>query len=78
LVTPGSYIVATDGIMCDLPDVPRGRPEWAEDHPAAAAAEFAREHPEFVLEQPAWPFNESTLTQNVTHWPGAWLRRVSG
>ena len=77
-VTPGSYIVATDGIMCDLHDVPRGSPEWAEDHPAAAAAEFAREHPEFVLEQPAWPFNESTLARNVTHWPGAWLRRVSG
>ena len=29
----------------------------------------------FVLEQPAWPFNESELTDNVTHWPDAWLRR---
>jgi cephalosporin hydroxylase len=76
LVTPGSYIVATDGIMRDLHDVPRGRPEWKEDHPAAAAAEFASAHPEFVLEQPPWPFNESRLTQNITHWPGAWLRRA--
>jgi cephalosporin hydroxylase len=76
LVTSGSYIVATDGIMKDLHDAPRGRPEWTWDHPTAAAAEFARTHPEFVLEQPLWPFNESGLTQNLTHWPGAYLRRL--
>lgn len=75
LVTPGSYIVATDGIMGDLADVPRGAPEWTEDNPTQAAAEFAAKHPEFVLEQPAWPFNESSLSKNITHWPGAWLRR---
>jgi cephalosporin hydroxylase len=76
LVTPGSYIVATDGSMRDLYDVPRGKPEWIDDNPTAAAAAFATEHPEFVIEQPAWPFNESELTDNITHWPGAWLRRV--
>ncbi len=76
LVTPGSYLVATDGIMKDLADVPRGVPDWTWNHPTAAAAEFALSHPEFVLEQPAWPFNESELKKNVTHWPGAWLRRV--
>lgn len=75
LVTPDSYIVATDGIMKDLYDVPRGSVEWEWDHPTAAAAEFAARHPEFVLAQPAWPFNESALTENITHWPGAWLRR---
>jgi cephalosporin hydroxylase len=75
LVTPGSYIVATDGIMRDLHDVPRGQPGWTDDHPAAAAAEFAGAHPQFVLEQPPWPFSESALTENITHWPGAWLRR---
>ncbi|HEY0077454.1 MAG TPA: CmcI family methyltransferase [Pyrinomonadaceae bacterium] len=75
LVTPGSYIVATDGSMKDLWDVPRGRAEWTWDNPTAAAAEFAERHAEFVLEQPAWPFNESELTRNITHWPGAWLRR---
>jgi cephalosporin hydroxylase len=76
LVSPGSYIVATDGIMRDLHDVPTGTPAWTEDNPAAAAAEFARDHPEFVLEQPPWPFNESTLQRNITHWPDAYLRRV--
>lgn len=75
LVTKGSYVVATDGSMKDLYDVPRGVPEWEWDHPTAAAAEFAEQHPEFILEQPAWPFNESDLTNNITHWPGAWLRR---
>ena len=75
MVGPGSYIVATDGIMLDLHDVPRGVADWKWDHPTAAAAEFAQAHPEFVLEQPQWPFNESALTHNITHWPGAWLRR---
>ncbi len=71
-----SYIVATDGIMNDLMDVPRGHPHWAQDNPESAARDFAKAHSNFVLEQPKWPFNESELDQNITHWPGAWLRRV--
>lgn len=77
LVTPGSYIVATDGIMQDLADVPRGQPGWTDDNPTRAAADFVRENPQFVIEQPLWPFNESELASNITHWPGAWLRRVA-
>jgi len=76
LVPPGSYIVATDGGMRFLYDVPRGNPEWVWDHPAAAVEEFVQKHPEFVPEQPKWPFNESNLTESVTYWPGAWLRRT--
>jgi cephalosporin hydroxylase len=75
LVSVNSYIVATDGIMKDVFDVPRGQAEWQNNHPTAAAAEFVQAHPNFVLEQPHWPFNESDLTENITHWPGAWLRR---
>ena len=75
LVSPGSYIVVTDGIMKNLDDVPRGKAEWKLDNPAEAAIEFVAQHPEFVIEQPQWPFNESELTQNITHWPSAWLRR---
>jgi cephalosporin hydroxylase len=75
-ITPASYIVATDGIMKDLDDVPRGNTEWKLDNPADAAIEFVKEHNEFVLEQPPWPFNESSLTENVTHWPCAWLKRL--
>jgi cephalosporin hydroxylase len=75
LVTSGSYIVATDGSMQDLHDVPRGQPGWIKDNPSIAAGMFAETHKDFVLEKPAWPFSESELTANVTHWPGAWLRK---
>lgn len=76
LVGPGSYIVATDGIMQDVYDVPRGQVEWKTDNPVTATEEFLKAHPEFVLEQPPWPFNESQLSRNITHWPSAFLRRV--
>jgi cephalosporin hydroxylase len=76
MVSPGSYIVATDGIMSELTDVPRGDKSWDKDNPTRAAADFAKRHPEFKLEQPAWPFNESDLDRTPTWWPGAWLRRV--
>lgn len=76
LVTPGSYIVATDGIMYDLCDVPRGEAAWATDNPTFAARDFAAANDQFMLEQPAWRFNEGELRANITHWPGAWLKRV--
>lgn len=75
LVTPGSYIVATDGIMYDLQDVPRGEAKWLIDNPMEAAKEFVIEQPDFSIEQPDWGFNESDLDKNITHWPGAWLKR---
>lgn len=77
LVSVGSYIVSTDGVMRDVAIVPRGKPEWDLDNPSQAALDFAAGNPAFVVEQPAWPFNESTLTQNVTHWPNAWLKRIA-
>jgi cephalosporin hydroxylase len=75
-VSPGSYIVATDGSMEFLHDVPRGKPEWAHDNPKAAALHFAAQHPEFVSEEPAFPFNEGRITERLTHWPSAYLRRT--
>lgn len=76
-VTRDSYIVATDGIMQYLYDVPRGHPDWKWNNPAAAAVEFVKKHPEFQIEQPPWSFNESDLDTNVTHWPDAWLKKIS-
>ncbi len=76
LVKPGSYIVATDGSMKDLWDVPRGNPEWRYDNPSEAAKEFALSHTEFIIEQPQWTFNESELSKNITHWPNAFLKRI--
>ena len=77
LVSDGSYIVATDGSMRDLGDVPRGQPGWVSDNPEQAAREFVASHPQFELAPPAWPFNESQLTELITHWPGAWLRKLA-
>jgi cephalosporin hydroxylase len=75
LVSPGSYLVATDGSMEFLDDVPRGNRAWRTDNPKAAAEEFAAAHPEFVQEEPAWPFNEGAIRDRVTHWPACYLRR---
>ena len=71
LVSPGSYLVATDGIMGLVHDTPRGKPEWTSDNPTEAAREFAARRPE-----PKWRFNESELDRTITAWPGAWLRRI--
>jgi cephalosporin hydroxylase len=76
LVTKDSYIVATDGFMRHLIDVPRGKAAWATDNPAQAAHDFVASHPEFVIEEPGWPFNESSLAGNITHWPDAWLKKI--
>lgn len=77
LVSKGSYIVATDGIMREVYDVPRGTPSWDEDNPVSAAHDFLACHPEFVLETPSWLFNESDLSENInTHYPDAWLKRM--
>ncbi len=75
LVTPGSYIVATDGLMEDLHDVPRAEASFASDNPAAAAREFALRRSDFVLEDPPAPFDETEGLVRVTYWPDAYLRR---
>jgi cephalosporin hydroxylase len=76
LVSKGSYLVVTDGFMKELNDVPRGKTEWKNDNPYEAAQDFLKVHPEFKLESPSWLFNESNLKRNITHWPGAWLKRL--
>lgn len=76
LIRPGFYIVATDGNMQDLADTPRGNPDWEWNNPQHAAKEFAKIHKGFIIEQPVWPFNESDLTENITYWPSAWLKRT--
>jgi cephalosporin hydroxylase len=77
MVTKGSYIVATDGIMKDLYDVPRAQAAWKTDNPFEAVNAFAARHPEFRQQQPRWLSHDSSLTENVTYWPGAWLERIS-
>lgn len=76
LVAPGSYIVATDGIMRWVADVPRGESDWDENNPSSAAIDFVQNHPDFTIEQPGWLFNESNLSKNITHYPDGFLRRI--
>lgn len=76
LVTSGSYIVATDGIMENLVGCPGAAADWSWNNPRAAAADFAAAHPEFALEEPRPMFDESRCDGLwPTYWPGAWLRR---
>lgn len=75
LVSIGSYIVATDGIMQWLGDAPRTKPDWTWNNPREAAVAFLKAHPEFELAVPRPPFNEGAVVEPVTYWPNAWLRR---
>ena len=77
LVSPGSYIVATDGVMQSLASTPGGRRGWLEDNPAAAARDFAARNPDFVLERPKALFHDEYLVEELTFWPDAWLKRIS-
>lgn len=76
LVTPGSYIVSTDGVMRDVVGAPRTEPDWDTNNPANAAEDFVKEHDHFEIQQHPWPFNESTLSENVTHWPSAYIKHT--
>ncbi len=75
LVTEGSYIVATDGIMERLEGAPRSHEGWREDNPGVAIRRFLAGHPEFELAQPFPSFNEGVAVEPVTYWPNAYLRR---
>lgn len=76
LVTPGSYAVVTDGIMERLAGVPGAPAEWAWDNPKAAAAEFARQHPDYVVEEPPPIFDERLASGGVSYWAGGYVKRV--
>lgn len=77
LVSPGSYIVAMDGIMGEVVGAPRTQPDWTWNNPTEAAREFLTNRPEFQLVEPPFPFNEGQIRERVTYWPGAFLKRVA-
>jgi len=76
LVSPGSYIIAMDGIMEKVIGAPRTQPDWSWNNPRQAALEFVRANPDFVIEEPAFLFNEGNVSQRVTYWPSAFIRRT--
>jgi cephalosporin hydroxylase len=76
LVSPGSYVVVMDGIMEDLVGAPRTDPDWAWNNPRRAAREFVDKHPDFVIEQPPFLFNEGSVRTPVTYWPAGYVKRL--
>ncbi len=77
LVTAGSYIVAMDGIMEEVAGAPRTQADWSWNNPKAAAIEFVGANPNFLIEEPAFVFNESNIANRVTYWPSAFIKRVA-
>jgi cephalosporin hydroxylase len=77
LVSEGCCMIAADGIMRDLADVPGGEADWVENNPATAAHTFAAAHPEFEMRQPAWLLQQEVLRENVTYWSDGWLWKKS-
>jgi len=76
LVAVDSYIVACDGIIECLVGAPRSSEDWSWNNPKAAAEEFVRTSDNFVIEEPKILFNEGLITERVTYWPSAFLRRI--
>ena len=77
LVSIGSYIVATDGIMEQVKGGPRTGDDWEWNNPKAAAHAFVAEDDRFMIEEPAFPFNEGAVTRRVTYWPDAFVKRIA-
>jgi cephalosporin hydroxylase len=77
LVSPDSYLVAMDGhIMERATGLPRSAPDWTTNNPNAAAAEFVRAHPDYVVDEPEFLFDESLISHGVTGWAGGAVRRL--
>jgi cephalosporin hydroxylase len=76
LVSVGSYVVAMDGIMGEVVGAPRTQPDWSWNNPRQAALAFVERHPDFAIREPPFLFNEGAVTERVTYWPSAYVRRL--
>jgi cephalosporin hydroxylase len=75
LVTPGSYMVACDGIMAQVTGAPRTQPDWGWNNPLTAIDAFLVGNDDFTLAEPGFAFNEGVVRERVTYWPRCYLRR---
>ena len=76
MVSLNSYIVATDGIMEYVVGAPRTNADWVTNNPKKAAEQFVKEYPNFIIEEPLFPFNEGVIKERVTYWPSAFIKRI--
>jgi cephalosporin hydroxylase len=77
MVSIGSWIVATDGVMENVVGGPRTAQDWSWNNPRQAALDFVAEDPRFVIEEPVAPFNEGVAQARVTYWPDAFIKRIA-
>ncbi len=75
-VSVDSYIVAFDGIMEQVVGAPRTDASWTWNNPKQAVQEFVNQNPNFVIEEPQFPFNEGFVKERVTYAPMGIIRRV--
>lgn len=77
LVSPGCYLIATDGIMGDAAHAgaPRAWAEAVTSNPNTAVEAFLATHPNFTQASPVPPFNQSTGGVCLSQWPQGWLRK---
>jgi cephalosporin hydroxylase len=76
LVSVGSYIVATDGVMENVVGGPRTKPDWDWNNPRQAVLAFVKADSRFKIEEPRWDFNEGSVRDRVTYWPDAFVKRI--
>jgi hypothetical protein len=65
-----------DGYLMELAAPYRPDSIWATDNANAGVRAFAAGHPEFVVEDPPLPFNESAIRRPVIGFRGGLLRRI--
>jgi cephalosporin hydroxylase len=81
-VTPGSYMVATDGFDAYIKDAPRASREypnsktWGQNNSKQAAEDFVNRNPAFKIVEPTFPFNEGCIKFRVTYCPSAFIQRI--
>ena len=61
-----------------LAGAPRSEPDWTWNNPKQAVLDFVGEDPRFAIEEPPFPFNEGAISQRVTYWPSAYVKRLHG
>jgi cephalosporin hydroxylase len=84
LVSVGSYIVVTDGSQEYLGSTPRAQSDypgyvdtWQDNNPKKAAEDFVLENDQFKIIEPKFLFNEGNIDFRVTHWPSAFIKKLS-
>jgi cephalosporin hydroxylase len=82
-LTVGSYIIATDGSQEYLNQTPRAKIDypdcagWDNNNPKKAAEDFVNNNKDYEIIEPDFPFNEGKIPFRVTHWPSAFIKKIS-